>query len=155
MKSITLEEILGQAIKFEELSYSFYQKMKGIVLDAVTKDTLEFLSQEELRHKAFLKDYLKGSLKEGVRDLKEAHDGKILEAFSAPEASETLNQKDAFLVAARREQLSHDFYLKLADLHGAGPVRELLTKLANEELAHKEKAEYLYVNAAFPQTAGG
>jgi hypothetical protein len=27
--------------------------------------------------------------------------------------------------------------------------------MANEELKHKEKMEYLYTNTAFPQTAGG
>jgi hypothetical protein len=27
--------------------------------------------------------------------------------------------------------------------------------MANEELKHKEKMEYLYANTAFPQTAGG
>jgi hypothetical protein len=27
--------------------------------------------------------------------------------------------------------------------------------MANQELKHKEKVEYLYSNTAFPQTAGG
>jgi len=27
--------------------------------------------------------------------------------------------------------------------------------MANEELKHKEKMEYLYANTAFPQTSGG
>jgi hypothetical protein len=30
-----------------------------------------------------------------------------------------------------------------------------LDRMANEELKHKEKVEYLYSNAAFPQTDGG
>ncbi len=31
----------------------------------------------------------------------------------------------------------------------------MLLKMANEEMKHKEKVEYLYANTAFPQTQGG
>jgi rubrerythrin len=40
-------------------------------------------------------------------------------------------------------------------MHPQGEVREILLRMANEEMKHKEKVEYLYTNAAFPQTAGG
>jgi rubrerythrin len=43
----------------------------------------------------------------------------------------------------------------LANLHANGDLREMLLKMANEELKHKEKMEYLYTNTAFPQTSGG
>ena len=36
-----------------------------------------------------------------------------------------------------------------------GDLHEMLVKIANEELKHKEKMEYLYTNTAFPQTDGG
>jgi len=38
---------------------------------------------------------------------------------------------------------------------GDESVRETIEWIANEELKHKEKMEYLYANTAFPQTAGG
>jgi rubrerythrin len=155
MKFVTMEEILTLAIAFEEHSYLFYQKMMGKVLDETTRQTLEFLSREELDHKALLEDYLKGNLKAGAMDLKAVQDGKIVEAFPAGEVTEDLSHAGAFLVAAQREKMSHEFYTRLSEIHPAGPVKDLLARLAREELAHKEKAEYLYVNAAFPQTAGG
>jgi rubrerythrin len=34
-------------------------------------------------------------------------------------------------------------------------VKELLLRMANEEMRHKEKMEYLYTNTAFAQTEGG
>jgi rubrerythrin len=40
-------------------------------------------------------------------------------------------------------------------MHPEGELKNLFLKFANEELKHKEKVEYLYCNAAFPQTAGG
>ena len=40
-------------------------------------------------------------------------------------------------------------------MHSDSNLKEMLLKMANEELKHKEKMEYLYANTAFPQTAGG
>ena len=40
-------------------------------------------------------------------------------------------------------------------MHEATNIKDMLLKMANEELKHKEKMEYLYSNTAFPQTAGG
>jgi rubrerythrin len=155
MKTVTTEELLKTATTFEELSFKFYKRLQETVLDEMTKDALDFLSREELKHKEFLENYLQGKLAGKTIGLKEVHDGKIVEAFQAPATAPDLLQKDAFLLAAEREKRSHDFYLRLAGIHPAGEVRELLQKLALEELAHKEKVEYLYVNAAFPQTSGG
>ena len=40
-------------------------------------------------------------------------------------------------------------------MHPEGDIRNMLLQMANEELKHKEKVEYLYANTAFVQTAGG
>lgn len=155
MQFLTTEEILKKAIVFEEQSYSFYKHVREVVLDSMTKDTLDFLSRQELKHKEFLEQYLQGKLSETTLGLAEAHDSKIVESFPAPPLVPELLIKDTFLLAAEREKFSHEFYLNLAELHPDGEIKEIFKKLAQEELAHKEKVEYLYVNAAFPQTSGG
>jgi rubrerythrin len=66
-----------------------------------------------------------------------------------------MSSAEVFLTAAHRELRSHRFYTELAGQHAAGEAREILLKMANEELRHKEKMEYLYANTAFPQTSGG
>jgi len=58
-------------------------------------------------------------------------------------------------VAAEREFKAYEFYKKLAEIHPAGETRDILTRMANEELKHKEKMEYLYDNTVFAQTEGG
>jgi rubrerythrin len=63
--------------------------------------------------------------------------------------------EDLFLIAAHRELRSYNFYSELAQIHSQGDTHEILLKIANEELKHKEKMEYLYANTAFPQTSGG
>ena len=82
-------------------------------------------------------------------------DSKVVDFLGTPAFEKTMEHKDIFLYAAEREKLSYEFYNTFAELQPEGVLRELLRALANEELAHKEKVEYLYCNAAFPQTAGG
>ena len=66
-----------------------------------------------------------------------------------------MKSTDVFLVAAHRELDSYNFYTGLAGLHPEGELKRIFLRIANEELKHKEKVEYLYANAAFPQTDGG
>jgi rubrerythrin len=155
METMTTEEILKKAVRFEEISHDFYRRLEGMIFDYQTKSTLVFMAREELKHKEFLEQYLQGKVTGPVLKLTEAHDAKIIEAFKVPAIIPEMVHKDVFLVAAEKEKASYAFYLELAELHPEGPVKDLLTQLAREELGHKEKVEYLYVNAAFPQTSGG
>jgi rubrerythrin len=113
-----------------------------------------------VKHREFLETYLNGGFREGTLRLTEVVDYKIVEHLEdEPEAQKDaqgpLSPKKAFLIAAKRESASHEFYKELSLIHPPGQVRDLLLRMANEELRHKEKVEYLYANAAFPQTAGG
>ncbi len=82
-------------------------------------------------------------------------DYKIAEHLEAPEPRSGMENKDVYLLAAHREKNAHEFYLSLAAIHSKGKAKNMLLKMAEEELKHKEKMEYLYSNAAFPQTDGG
>ena len=155
MQQMSMEEVLNQAIDREEIAHSFYINLMNTVEDKVSKDTLLYMANEELKHKEFLEKYKRGELEGRPLNLKVVVDGKVVEALGPPEITERLEHKDIFLVAAVREKTSHEFYTKLAALQPEGELKRLLLKLAQEELAHKEKAEYLYCNAAFPQTDGG
>jgi rubrerythrin len=151
-----LEKILEFAVEKEESAQRFYLKLIERVADASAQDALKYLASEEAKHKEFLEKYLRGEIPEGSLGLTEVLDYRILEHLEEePAASESMSAEDAFLLAAKREQASCAFYGDLSRLHPEGPVKDLLAKMANEELRHKEKVEYLYANTAFPQTSGG
>jgi rubrerythrin len=80
---------------------------------------------------------------------------QIAEHQKEPEVKADMSSSEVYLVASHRELRSHQFYTSLAAQHAAGEGRDMLLKMANEELKHKEKMEYLYANTAFPQTSGG
>lgn len=155
-RNVRIEDVLRRAIVKEEEARTFYLNLVQRVVAAATRETLEYLAGEEARHKAFLEAYLRGEAPRGCLGVTETVDYKIVEHLEEePGPAETLRPEAAYLLAAKREKASCEFYRALAAAHPHGEVRSLLEAMAAEELRHKEKVEYLYANTAFPQTAGG
>lgn len=143
-----LQALIEQAIAQEELSHEFYRRMADLVSHAETKETFAYLAQEELDHKAFLKQCLTPA---GCTLAGKATDTRLAEIMQAPPISEDLSPRDALVVAMKREEGSYRFYKHLASLQPPGDAKDFLEKMAEVELGHKEKVEYLYDNAAFPE----
>ena len=151
----TVGEILDMAIRREEVAYDFYMDIHGKVEDASVKDTVEFIAGEEKKHKAFLVSYKAGQYGADSLRMSDVVEYKLAEYLEEPEISKTSSSAEIYLVAAHREGRSHQFYAELANMHDDSELKTMLHKMANEELKHKEKMEYLYSNAAFTQTSGG
>ena len=150
-----VSDIIEIAIKREEDAYDFYMDIHSKVADADIKNTLEFIAGEEKKHKEFLVNYRDGGFGATALRMSDVVDYKIAEYLEEPEVDENSKPEDVYLVASHRELRSHRFYTELANLHADGDLQEMLLKMANEEMKHKEKMEYLYANTAFPQTSGG
>ena len=143
-----LKAIIKNAITQEELSHEFYQRLANLVSHAETKETFQFLAREELEHKAFLESCF---TPEGCKLVGQAQNVHLAELLKAPAFSTDLSPKEALVIAMKREEGSHNFYQALAALQPPGEIRSFLEKMAQMELGHKEKMEYLYDNAAFPE----
>ena len=150
-----LQSVIEIAIKNEEEARVFYLGLYDLVKDALAKETLKFLAGEELAHKEFLQAYLKGEKKLVALGMDEPIDYHVAQYAAKPDPKKNMKSSDVYLVAAHREWNSYKFYTGLAEAQPAGEVKEMLLAMANQELKHKEKVEYLYSNTAFPQTAGG
>ena len=147
--------LIDTAIQREEDAYIFYMGIREKVKDPAAAEVIEWIAGEEQKHKAFLVKYRSGEFGASGLRLSEVVYYKIAEHQNEPEVKENMNSADVYLVAAHRELRSHRFYTALANQHAAGEAHDMLLKMANEELKHKEKMEYLYANTAFPQTSGG
>ena len=148
-------EVIDLAIQREEEAYDFYMDIFKKLEDPSIKDTVEFIAKEEKKHKAFLVNYRKGDYGPDALRMTDVVEYKIAEYLEEPEITKETKREDVYLIASHRELRSHQFYTGLAKIHDQGDLKEMLLKMANEELKHKEKMEYLYANTAFPQTAGG
>jgi len=155
MEDQKLLEVIGTAIEKEEEAYAFYMDLYGKIDDESAKETLEWVAAEEQKHKAFLVDYRDSNLGAEAMRMSEVVYYNISEHQEEPEITKDMSRVDVFLLASHRELKSYNFYTELAGLHPDGETKTMLLKIANEELRHKEKMEYLYANTAFPQTAGG
>jgi rubrerythrin len=151
----TLKDVLKMAIRKEIEAQHLYTYLAKLITNPAAIDAFRELAQQEEGHQNMLEQYLRGELKEGALVHGQNIDYKITEALDQPEVSLDMELKDAFLLAANREKSSHDFYLGLAGIHPAGKVKTLLEELAAQELAHKQRVEFLYTEVAFPQTDGG
>jgi len=150
-----VSDIIEIAIKREQEAYDFYLDIYTKVADSGLKETLEFIAGEEKKHKAFLVSYRDGDFGAKAMKMADFVDYKIAEYLEESEISENSKPEDVYLVASHRELRSFHFYTELANLHADSEIKEMLLKMANQELKHKEKMEYLYANTAFPQTSGG
>lgn len=155
MENRKLDDVIDIAIEREESAYAFYRDLHDRVEDATARETLDFLSREEKKHRDFLVNYREGRVGSGGLRMAEFIDYKIAEHLDAPDIEENMESKDVYLVAAHRELNAYNFYRSLAEMHPQGEVKDILLRIASEEMKHKEKVEYLYSNTAFPQTAGG
>jgi len=151
----TVSDILEIAIKREQEAYDFYLQIHDKVTDPGLRETLEFIAGEEKKHKAFLVSYRDGNFGAKALQMADFVDYKVAEYLEESEIDERSKPEDVYLVASHREMRSFHFYSELANLHADSEIREMLLKMANQELKHKEKMEYLYANTAFPQTSGG
>lgn len=143
------------AIQREIEAYDFYMDLYDRVSDSTAKEALKWIAGEEKKHKEFLISYKEGKITQATLKLSEVDDQKIAEHVSAPEVKPQMDTKDVYLVAAHRELAAYTFYIEFAKLQTDAETKTLITGIANEELKHKEKVEYLYSNTAFTQTAGG
>jgi len=155
MEAQSLESLIKKAIANEEEARSFYLGLFDLVEDPLAKETLKFLAGEELAHKEFLQAYLKGEKKISALPMDKPIDYHVAQYAAKPDPKADMNSSEVYLVAAHRELNSYKFYKGLAAAQPAGEVKDMLLSMANQELKHKEKVEYLYSNTAFPQTAGG
>jgi rubrerythrin len=151
----SLADVIKLAIDKEKEAYDFYMGLYNIVEDKDAKDNLKFIAQEEAKHKDFLTNCQKGLVCANELKMDAVVDYKIIEHYEKPDIKKNMKSAEVYLVAANRELNAYNFYKNLAESYPTGEVKDLLTKMANEEMKHKEKMEYLYTNTAFPQTAGG
>ncbi len=155
MPDKTVLEIIEIAIKREEEAYDFYMDIHAKVAETAVRETLNYIADEEKKHREFLVKYRDGGFGVDTLRMNDPIEYKIAEHLEEPEVKADMRSEDVYLVAAHRENRSYHFYTDLAGLHPDGELNELLLKVASEELKHKEKMEYLYANTAFPQTSGG
>ncbi|TET58523.1 hypothetical protein E3J51_00890 [Candidatus Bathyarchaeota archaeon] len=141
-----LRTILEGAIKIEEQSYALYKMAQGKVKYQSSKKFLEELAQEEVMHKEKLISIMDNEKKISELSLQasKTQDLKIVDVMRETTISDDADYQRILIYAAKREKSTYDYYKSLAlGLEGT-EVGTLFSKLAQEELSHKNKLEREY-----------
>jgi rubrerythrin len=143
-----MSAILERAIANEDAAEAFYRQAAAAVRDAVTREALNQLADEERGHKRLLADF-----QSGLRPLPPAPavPPSLVDTLGCPAFTTDMKPPDAFLLAACKERLAVRFYEDWAKLYPPGPERDLLGNLADVEHRHQERVEAMFTNASFPE----
>lgn len=162
MSEVLLKKILEGAIKIEEESYALYVKAQGIAKLSSSKALLSELVEAELAHEEKLVAIMEKSASvywAGVSELGsetgQIEDLKIVDYMQDTTLSEDADYPTVLVHAGKREKMTYEHYKSLAE----GPFAryfpqagELFSKLAEEELIHKNKIEREYTQRVLKRT---
>lgn len=134
LNNYTLQELTQAAIKSEIDSNRVYSTLSSRVKNFVLKDRLNFLAEEELKHRKFLESLYR----------KEFHDITLVlpdkSPVPLPEVNiddESMKISDLFFQAMEAEKAAHDFYLEFSSIfQDDKEIKNMLNYLASMEMNH-------------------
>ncbi|MDF1590260.1 MAG: ferritin family protein [Desulfobacterales bacterium] len=129
MEDKKISEVIDLAIQREEDAITFYRELSNKPFDQITKDTLEWITGEEKKHKAFLVNYREGRQGTDALTMRAAVNYNIAEHLEEPPIETVMDGANIFLLASHRELKSYKFYSELAHLHPEGKLRTTLFKM--------------------------
>jgi len=139
-QALTALEVLGVAIKSEVEAASLYTYMAGQVRNASLVTKLNFLRQEEEKHRYMLEDMYKRRFPDVELQLPT----KSLVPMIDEAAFSDLTIPELFQLAMKAEQISADFYSEEADRSQDEMGRTMLRYLSNVERGHYHMLETEY-----------
>lgn len=141
-----LKAILEAAVKIEEQSYTLYTMAQKKVNSLSSRKFLQELAEEELIHKKKLVAAARDEREMGKigSQGKKIEDLKIVDVMRDTALSEDADYQRILIYAAKREKATFEYYTSLANGLEGTKTGELFTRLAEEELKHKNKLEREY-----------
>ena len=142
MKKLTsIEDVLDIAIAGEIESRQLYIKMAAMVEEPFVRKTVERLAEEELQHRIKLTGVKAGKATLEHKDVGDLGIARTLEEVK-PHAGMTY--RELLVFAIKKEDISCKLYEKLAAVFSRAELKDLFSKLAEEEADHRRRFELQY-----------
>jgi len=134
LDNYTLEELLQAAIKSELDANKVYAELAGRVKNFVLKDRLNFLSDEELKHKKVLESIYKKNFP-GVEITLPEESPVPLPKVNIED--ENLELRELFFQAMEAEKAAYNFYLGFSIMYQDNKeMKNILVYLSSMEMNH-------------------
>ncbi|PIE07030.1 MAG: rubrerythrin [Rhodobacterales bacterium] len=142
----TAEEVLEAVAEFDRVAHEFYLDLIPKVSKSI-RYIVEELAQAELEHIVRIRtlaqsDEMAGHMKDAIR--RPEADRRFSAAIQTPDLGDKPDDQDVLRYALSLEQVAIDEYTELAANTPPGPLHEVFSYLANEEMKHKSEVEALY-----------
>ncbi len=146
MVEVNWKKIIKAAIDVEEQSIALYTMALENAKYPSSKVFLKQLVAEEKGHKSKLQAIMKDENKISELGFHSGpvQDLKIVDMMEDSPLSSTADYEAILVYAAKREKTSYDYYRTLALGLKGKQIGEIFSKLAQEELSHKNKLEKEY-----------
>lgn len=144
MKLESMNDVLTFAIRREHDARELYLMFRDMVKDPGAKALLEDLANQELSHKNLLENALKkGNMEliEGKRKVKELH---LSEYMVTEDIGPDSTPQKVMLFAIKKEEEAYNMYQMLLGNYEGTEVEELFSRIAQQEMDHKEILEREY-----------
>lgn len=142
----TLREVLLTASSFEKTAFEFYNGLTERVSKRLRPLVEELASEEQGHFDMFTKlserNDVQAQITQKVRIPPSDH--KFSDYIQKPDLGENPDDQTILQYAMGREQAAMEQYSSLAEETPEGPIKELFTFLAHEELEHKKELEKRY-----------
>ncbi len=147
MNRAQLISIIYEAVDREDDSYTFYKKAAEKCVDSQTKSLFERLSNEELKHKAYLQNFLETQ----ANDIKidDSEDYNLSQEIDRPRLSTEMDFKDAIKLAIKREEEAMKMYDDIAQSCLDAEEKNIFSGLSKMEKKHKTELEEVFLNVGF------
>lgn len=140
----TLQDVLIFAIRREADAQKLYLMFRDMVKDPGAKALLKDLADYELGHKNLLESVLTGEAIGRIGGKKKIADLHLGDYMVAGDIGPGSSPQDVMLFAIKKEQEAYDIYHMLLGNYGETELEGLFSRLATEELSHKETLEREY-----------
>ncbi len=142
MRDKRLETIVRDAAKREDQARRFFLEAVDFVCNPGAKQLLRELAQEEIAHKELLESLdLKDTQGQSPVEL---DDLLITEFLTEKKIAPNSTPQDILIAAMQLEKSAYEFYSGLAKDAANSQTRQILQRLAQEELNHKIRLERSY-----------
>lgn len=144
MKFESLENALTFAADKEDASCKLYRSFRNIVKNMAAQKLLEELAAQELKHKELIESVLASGDVGTIGGKKDISEISFSDYLVAGAIGPDSKPQDVMQFAMKMEQAAYDLYNGLLGNYGGTNLGPLFSRLAQEELKHKEILEDQY-----------
>lgn len=136
IEEMSLEDILGMAVKTEIQGRKFYLTLAEKVNHPEVKKKIQSLADDETRHERVMVDLYRKTLDREPRDLPDKGVPDIVKAISAMDINEKSQLLQVIDMAIEAELVSARFYKRGATLSEDSRTKRVFEQLEKEEDGH-------------------